>query len=166
MLHLQQLVDAWEESHRELQIALEGLPNKDVWVRAAPSLLSVGELAGHIAFGEAALATKPWNAEARKGEIPIKSPLVDFRFHYYPSSVHDPVDLGLGAIQIAEELALVHAQAKEIVSGLNPQPSDLANGSDRATWENVLQYMGFHVAYHTGQVYTVRHLLGHETEDN
>jgi len=24
----------------------------------------------------------------------------------------------------------------------------------------------FHVAYHTGQAYSVRHLLGHETEDN
>ncbi len=34
------------------------------------------------------------------------------------------------------------------------------------TWGNLVQYQVFHVAYHTGQIYSVRHLLGHETEDN
>ena len=38
----------------ELKIAFEGLADENVWKRPTPGLLSVGELAGHIAFWEAA----------------------------------------------------------------------------------------------------------------
>lgn len=166
MLRLQHLFEAWTESHRELQIALHGLTDQHLWTRPHQNLLSIGELAGHIAFCEAALVTKRWDAQSRTEPIPISSPLVDHRFGYYTSILHEPVALVLSAADLATEISSVHDRASQIVFDLDPSGKDLANGSDRATWENVLQYMGFHVAYHTGQIYAVRHLLGHETEDN
>src|SRR5436309_3421107 len=42
-----------ELGHYELKIAFEGLADENVWKRPAEGLLSVGELAGHIAYWEA-----------------------------------------------------------------------------------------------------------------
>jgi uncharacterized damage-inducible protein DinB len=41
----------------------------------------------------------------------------------------------------------------------------LPNRDDWA-WGDTLQYMAFHIAYHTGQMYSARHLMGHETANN
>ncbi|MBV6459789.1 MAG: hypothetical protein HONBIEJF_02942 [Fimbriimonadaceae bacterium] len=166
MLHLEHLVRAWDEAHRELAIAMGGLSDSDLWLRAHPRLLSVGELAGHIAFGEAALATKPSSGDVGRENIPIQSPLVDRAFSYYTAIVNAPVRLELTTADVLRELTTVHGEAKSIVENLNPESHMLANGSDKATWGMVLQYMGFHVAYHTGQIYSVREVFGHETEDN
>ena len=43
----------WDEAHREFAIACEGLADEDLWTRPEPRLLSVGELAGHIAYWQA-----------------------------------------------------------------------------------------------------------------
>src|ERR1700756_5470009 len=42
-----------EQGYYEVKFAFEGLADENVWKRPAPGLLSVGELAGHIAFWEA-----------------------------------------------------------------------------------------------------------------
>ena len=42
-----------ELGYYEVKFAFEGLADGNVWKRPAPGLLSVGELAGHIAFWEA-----------------------------------------------------------------------------------------------------------------
>jgi uncharacterized damage-inducible protein DinB len=70
----------------------------------------------------------------------------------------------LGTEQVIKEVARVHAETKAALAEIDkdaPYP-----GWPSATWEAIIQYQIFHVAYHTGQVYSVRHLLGHETEDN
>src|SRR5437867_450947 len=63
-----------EQGYYEVKIAFEGLADENVWKRPAPGLLSVGELAGHLAF---------WDAVRLAGDGPdpaqcrVSSPLID-----------------------------------------------------------------------------------------
>jgi hypothetical protein len=163
MAKLDLLIKAWDEGHREFAIATEGLSDDDLWKRPHPKLLSVGELAGHLAY---------WQAQKATGHLPAGSPkkiegiLVDPVFSYYTTEVSHPVELKIGVAEMLKELMRVHDEAKNVVLELDPNASDPIPGESRATWGFYLEYMSFHVAYHTGQAYSVRHLLGHETTDN
>jgi uncharacterized damage-inducible protein DinB len=64
---------------------------------------------------------------------------------------------------VIAEVLRVHDLAKSFV--VDKKIADPYPGQWQ-TWGNLLQYQAFHVAYHTGQAYSARHLLGHETEDN
>lgn len=163
MSTLTPLVDAWDEGHREFAIALGGLSDEDLWKRAHPRLLSVGELAGHVAYWQAVWITGGGTHNPDLAQLPVKSPLLNQAFRYYTSSVEQPFEIQMGTAQILEEVMRVHEAAKAAVAdkdinGIYP--------GQWGTWGNVVQYQVFHVAYHTGQVYSVRHMLGHETEDN
>lgn len=163
MSTLAPLINAWDEAHREFDIALEGLPDEDLWKRAHPRLLSVGELAGHIAYWQAVWTQAGGDDRPDLAQLPIQSPLLDSRFRYYTTTVDGGVALELTTAQVLEEVRRIHEAAKAAVgdNGLDdPYPGQWG------TWGNLVQYQAFHVAYHTGQVYSVRHMLGHETEDN
>src|SRR5262249_48731193 len=73
-----------EQGYYEVKFAFEGLADENVWKRPAEGLLSVGELAGHIAYWEAVRL-------AGEGEdlanCKVSSPLVDNRFRYYPNTI-------------------------------------------------------------------------------
>lgn len=160
---LEALIGAWDEGHREFKIALEGLPNEDLWKRPHPRLLSIGELAGHIAFWEAVWTMGGGNDRPDLEQIPIKTPLLDHSFRYYTTNVDRPFEVLLGVTQVLDEVARVHEAAKKVVADLGVE--DLYPGQ-WGTWGSLVQYQVFHVAYHTGQVYSVRHLMGHTPEDN
>jgi hypothetical protein len=162
MSRLDTLIDAWDEAHRELAIGLGGVTDEDVWKRAHPRLLSVGELVGHVAHWQAVWIMGGGSDRPDIGELPVQSPLVGDGFRYYTSSVDRTVSLDLNAADLLAELARVHDAAKQYVLARRDEPYPGQWG----TWENLVQYQAFHVAYHTGQIYSVRHLLGHETEDN
>ena len=50
---------------------------------------------------------------------------------------------------------------------LSPDPATLIpNCQSGFTYGEALEYAVFHIAYHTGQMYSVRHLLGDEPPDN
>jgi uncharacterized damage-inducible protein DinB len=162
MSTLAPLIEAWDEAHREFAIAMGGITDDDLWKRAHPRLLSVGELAGHIAYWQAVWTLGGGNASPDLEQLPIKSPLLDNAFRYYTTNVEGAFAVQLGPSQVLEEVARVHDAAKAAVATLgkdDPHPQ-------WSTWGNLVQYQAFHVAYHTGQVYSVRHLLGHVTEDN
>jgi hypothetical protein len=151
----------------EVQFAFEGLADEHVWKRPAPGLVSVGELAGHHAYWEAIRL-------AGEGEdltkCRISSPLIDRRFRYYPDTLAttpSPEHLAMTGKQVYEEMLRVHEAAVAYLKELSPDsdtpiPGD-ANGF---TYGQFLEYAVFHIAYHTGQMYSVRHLLGEETPDN
>ena len=150
-----------ELAYFELGVAFEGLADENVWKRPAEGILSIGELAGHIAYAE---------ANRFAGEGTLSSPLIDPRFWYYPVTVATPPSeeqLAMTAGQVGAELARVHQEA---VAKLKARNLDLASaapdGSPGNTYGEVLQYVVFHVGYHIGQMYTVRHLLGEVTPDN
>src|SRR5207249_2669445 len=150
-----------------VKCAVEGLADENVWKRPAPGLLSVGELAGHIAFWEAVrlAGDGPDPAQCR-----VSSPLIDRRFRYYPATLATPPSeqhLAMTAEQVGRELQRVHEEAVAHFRALNPDPESHPPGWEPYwTYGEFLKYLVFHVSYHTGQIYSVRHLLGEETPDN
>lgn len=149
------LVEVWDTGHWELGEAFKGLDDASAWVRAHPNLLSIGEIAAHIAY---------WEAVKFVGKN-VDSPLVNEAARYYTSNLQTPMVLDLGADAIYREVQRVHALAREKVLACEDVATPHPYHAE-ATWANMLQYAIFHVAYHCGQIYSVRHLLGHQTEDN
>lgn len=139
----------------ELGEALQGMRDEELWVRPHPRLLSVGELVTHIAMGE------------MRWLVPdLESPLRIDTLNYYPVAVGQPLVLPLGVEALQTELRRIHEATK---ARLFKSPPDLATTLPERndwTWGYALEYLAFHVAYHTGQIYSARHLMGHDTPDN
>jgi uncharacterized damage-inducible protein DinB len=157
----------------EVTEAFRGLADEHVWKRPAERLLSVGELAGHIALSVAArLAGEKmdatWPPDLTK--CPLISPLIDARFAYYPATIANPPSeehLAMTAEQVCRELLRVHEEAVSHFRALSPDlDSPAPSWPPNCTYGESLKYLLFHVAYHTGQIYSARHLLGEETPDN
>lgn len=155
MEELKLLLKAWESAHWELGEAFKGLEDKDVWRRADPKLLSIGELAAHMAYGE-----------SKNFGIAVDSPLIDDVNRYYPYAVAGSFHAELGAKAVYDETQRVHSIVRDSFLSCGQDPYATNPSRPGWTWANTLEYMVFHVAYHTGQIYSVRHLMGHETEDN
>lgn len=156
MENLELLVKAWDMAHWELGEAFKGLPDDAVWVRPHPNLLSIGEIAAHLAYWEGTSVAGPG----------CTSPLMDAGARYYTSNVAAPVSLGIRASEVYDELERIHAAAKETMLAMPHESEDSNPNRDGWTWGQTVEYMVFHVGYHTGQIYSIRHLMGHETIDN
>jgi uncharacterized damage-inducible protein DinB len=165
---LNQLIKTWDEAFWELSEAFRGLPDEDVWRRPHDRLLSIGEVAGHIVYSEAVRLTGPGaDLHPDLAAVPVKSPLIIAAFSYYPRSVESPIQLNLTALEVAAEVQRVHQEVKAHVLEIERDSEDpLPRYGGMSTWGANLRYMVFHVAYHTGQIYSARHFLGHETPDN
>jgi hypothetical protein len=166
-----------ELDYYELPFAFEGLADENVWKRPAPGLLSIGELAGHIAYWEAVrLASEGRAGMFEEGErldlskCRVKSLLIDHRFAYLPGNLTTPPSnehLAMTAAQVCQEVLRVHQEIVAHLKALNPDLQSAPPGyPENQTYGEFLKYQVFHVAYHTGQMYTVRHLLGDTTPDN
>lgn len=149
------LIDAWDEAHWEFTLAFEGLSDDDLWKRPHPRLLSIGELAGHVAYHEASMA---------EGGT-VQSPLVDKAFNYYTDHVDQPVHFRLKVSEVLAEVKKVHEAAKAGLARVKNIDETVPWRPDW-TWYQCLKYRVFHLAYHCGQAYSVRHLMGHSTTDN
>lgn len=139
----------------EMGEAFGELADADLWVRPHPRHLSIGELAAHVAYGE-----------IRWLHPTLASPLSREDVGYYPHSVEHPLALELGAVALYDEVRRVHEACKAHVLRLRPELGQQLPTRSDWTWADALEYMAFHIAYHTGQIYSVRHLLGHDTPDN
>ena len=147
--------------------SFEGLADENVWKRPAEGLLSVGEIAGHMAY---------WQTVRLAGEgedmdkCKVKSLLIDKRFRYYTSTVDtqpNEQQLAMTASQVCSELIRVHEETKAQFKALNPDLDSSIPGLDAwQTYGFSLKYMIFHASYHVGQIYSARHLLGETTPDN
>jgi len=155
MANMELLVKAWDVAHWELGEAFKGLPDADVWTRPHRKL-SVGELAAHIAYGESAYMTG--------GKI--ASPLNNALANYYTDNLETPFQADLGAEELYKEVERVHEAAKTALLAETRDSADPNPLRGEWTWGQTLEYAVFHVSYHAGQIYSVRHLLGHQTEDN
>lgn len=149
------LLDCLDAAIWELGEAFKDLPDGDAWKRAHPNLLSVGENAAHIAY---------WEATTFLGEG-VQSPLVTKAASYYTTNVGNGYSLPLTSQEIYDEVVRIHGLCKDSFLAADPE-LDVENENRGWTWRQALQYQGFHIAYHTGQIYSVRHLLGHQTVDN
>lgn len=138
----------------EMGEAFSGLGDGDVWRRADGRLLSVGELAAHVAY---------WEAES--AGVMAGSALVDSVARYYSVTLGSPLVLEMGAEAVYGEVKRVHESAREVFLAVEDlgEAHPSREGWD---WRGILEYQAFHFGYHTGQIYSVRHLLGHQTVDN
>lgn len=150
------LLTALDTAIWELGEAFTDMPDADLWTRPHPKLLSVGELGGHIGYG-----LNKWMA---LGEI--ESPLNEDELRYYPYTLEQPTQVALTSDEMYAEIKRVHELCKAAFAERNPSADDKHPVREEFTWGAALEYQVFHVAYHTGQIYSVRHLLGHETVDN
>lgn len=157
MASMDLLVKALDTAIWEMGEAFKGLSDDDVWRRPHPRLLSVGELAAHVAYGEAR-----WIL----GEGVVESPLAVPAASYYTSHADAPFALPMGAGAVYQEVKRIHALCKAAFEADPHDSEEPTPHREGATWGWTLEYQGFHVAYHTGQMYSVRHLMGHHTEDN
>jgi hypothetical protein len=156
----------------EVTFAFEGLADENVWKRPADGLLSVGELAGHIAYWLAARFASDGGDPERPdmATCRVSSPLIDHRFAYYPTTITNPPSdqhRAMRAEQVCRELLRVQEEAMAHFKAQNPALDSAPPGyPPHYTYGELLKYAAFHVSYHTGQMYSVRHLLGEQTPDN
>lgn len=153
-------VEAWDAANWELSLVFEGLSDEDLWRRPHPRLLSVGELAVHVAD---AMVER---ANALDPSANIESPLCTGQSEYYPSTMESPFSLNLTVAQTASELARLAQEVKAAFLNVSDTRDDPAKVGPGRTMGQFADYMVFHVAYHTGQAFSVRHSMGHTTTDN
>ena len=157
----------FEQAYFELGEAFSGLAEANVWKRPASGLLSVGELAGHMAVGGVV-----WLAGGDGKTVPegFDSPLLDPRFRYYPytlASSPSEAQRALNAERVLSETLRLFRGAWAALRERNPALGDRPEGQEMMpTWDDLIRYQTFHLPYHTGQIYTVRHLLGETPPDN
>lgn len=164
-------LDLLDFCYFEVTEAFGGLSDENVWVRPTPSLLSVGELAAHVAYWEAVrFAGEGEDGSALRdlSNCKIKSPLLDPRSGYYTSTLEtrpSEAQQALSASQVLAELERIHHEAMGCLRERNPDLDDKAPHW-HSSYRELIKYVIFHVSYHTGQMYSVRHLLGDNTPDN
>jgi uncharacterized damage-inducible protein DinB len=172
---LETYLDLLEMDYFELGEAFKGLTDENVWKRPGNGLLSVGEIAGHICYGEALrLGISSGNLDERAATETdawrVSSPLIDSRFAYYPKTLatsSSEEQLAMTGSDVFHELTRVHTESVAAVRESNPDlDSRVIIWSEPITHKDNLKYLVFHVAYHAGQIYSVRHLLGEKTVDN
>ncbi len=174
------LLKVLDQGYYEVKEAFDGLADENVWKRPANGLLSVGELAGHVAYWEAVrLSGEGGEPETDANGISllpdlakcrVSSVLIDPRFGYYTTTIAtSPSDehLAMTAQQVCTELLWVHQESVAHFKARNPDlESPVPGWPPNWTYGAFLEYLMFHIGYHTGQMYSVRHLLGEETPDN
>lgn len=157
MSPIEVLNKALDSAFWELGEGFKGLPDEDVWRRPHPNLLSIGEIATHLAY---------WHVQSLAADVPHENPLVHAGGKYYTLNVGEPFSLPLGAEEVDHYLKEARRLTKAKVAELEVEMGSPSPYREGWTWGQVLEYQAFHVAYHAGQIYSVRHLFGHVTVDN
>lgn len=169
---LEAYLSVLELGYFEVKEAFGGLADENVWKRPAEGLLSVGELAAHVAYWEAVRFAGEGGEQPQPdlAKCKVSSLFVDHRFGYYPMTVATPPSeqhLAMTAEQVYNELVRVHEESLARLKALNPDLDSTPPGwPPSMTYSQFLKYATFHVSYHTGQMYSARHLLGEQTPNN
>lgn len=153
---------AFDTACWEFSLVFEDLSDDDLWRRAAPSLLSVGELTCHMTYALVRFASKI-DPECGLDSVMAREESVG----YYLYSVDRPLALDLSVAEVAAEFDRVQKAAKAVFLACPAHREDaLSFEGPGRTFGDFADYMVFHIAYHTGQAFSVRHLMGHRTNDN
>jgi uncharacterized damage-inducible protein DinB len=152
---------AWDSAFWEFSLAFENLNDTDLWVRPHENLLSIGEITCHVVYCLTMYANKfapdPF----------LVSPLAIKQASYYLHNVGSPIQLEMSVSAVLLEVERVQVATKAIfLASTATRDEPLAFDGPGETFGAFADYMIFHVAYHTGQAFSVRHLMGHETNDN
>lgn len=164
---MEQLLKQMDGCFFELGEALKGLQDDNVWLRPSHTLLSVGELLGHIVYW---LSIRLAGEGEDLSKCKVQSAMIDPRFRYYDTSLATPPSpehMSMCSQDVSEEVARIYSEAVSHFRTLSPDLSEPTQGyPGNFTYGTMLEYTVFHIAYHTGQIYSARHLLGETTVDN
>ncbi|HRJ27857.1 MAG TPA: DinB family protein [Fimbriimonadaceae bacterium] len=161
-MHFLALQDsAWDSAFWEFSLVFEDLANEDLWTRPHPRLLSVGEITALVIHALVRYV------QMYRPETEFDSPLALHEARYYLHTVEsDPLHPPLGVTEVAAELDRVQREAKLALRQVSAELDTPLSEGPGETFGQFADYMVFHAAYHTGQAFSVRHLMGHVTNDN
>ena len=185
---VEHLIEAWHWMYFEADLVFGGLQEDNLHRRPAPGLLAVSEHAAHLARSEASIVNRylfgqlpelplaPMNGGERGLGGEGSSGWADclFRraeFGWPPTMLEGPVNPDLAKLSVAEvfeQLTVQHLRCYELARTLALSPDhEFDDDWPRIrTVRDRLRIAAYHVAYHMGQIYSVRHLLGEETPEN
>ena len=163
------LIEAWHWMYFETDLVLGGIQSEHLHRRPALNLLSISEHLAHVARSEASIIFR-YLAGVEPHEWPA-SPLTSERYGWPPTMLEEPLHSELSAMslgEITDEYLRCHDQCYQLAKGLDlSADTSFSDSWDRVTTvRDRLRIAAYHVAYHHGQIYTVRHLLGEETPEN
>lgn len=153
----------------ETDLMFEGLRPENLHRRPASNLLSISEHCAHLVRSEASIVNRYLfgQLEAEWADTPMRKRL----FGWPPTMLESPVDSELLRMSIHEVRAALlaeHDRCYDLAQKLE-LPAEHVFDDDWARCPTVgdrLKIAAYHVGYHMGQIYTVRHLLGEETPEN
>jgi len=152
---------AWDSAFWEYSLVFEDLNDTDLWVRPHQNLLSIGEITCHIVYYLTMYANK------LAADPVLASPLAIKEASYYLHNVGSPIQLKMSVSAVLQEVDRVQMAAKAVfLASTATRDEPLAFDGPGETFGAFADYMVFHIAYHTGQAFSVRHLMGHKTNDN
>ena len=163
----QTLIEAWDNSYRDVEEALGGIDPDHLHIRPAPGTIAISELIAHIASTEAQIVVQYIVGHRMDS---CNSPIVQEDLVYPPRFSGEPIRASLSSLSLSElksELEQVHHLCYEAIKDLE-LPTEHVFDDD---WADTplgerLEYAAYHVAYHIGQIFLTRHMLGEETPDN
>ena len=153
----------------ETDLLFEGLSESNLHRRPAPNLLAISEHVAHVARSEASIFDRYLFGRSRES-------LDDclFRrgeFGWPPTMLEGSVNPELASMTVhgvMDEYLKQHARCYALAKTL-ALPADHVFDDDWIRVPSVrerLRIAAYHVAYHAGQIYSVRHLLGEVTPEN
>ncbi len=163
------LIDAWHWMYFETDLAFRGLSEENLHRRPSPCLLSVSENVAHVARSEASIVYR-----YLLGQQPDAWADCLFReaqFGWPPTMLEGPVSpelVRMSSPDVMAEYLRQHERCYAMARDLKlPADHLFTDGWDRiCTVRDRLRIAAYHVAYHTGQIYSARHALGETTPDN
>lgn len=153
----------------ETDLVLGGIKEENLHRRPAQNLLAISEHLAHVARSEASIICRylAGQEDSEWQNSVLTKPL----FGWPPTMIEAAVDSELakmGLKEITDEYLNHHDKCYRLALTLNLSPDhQFQDGWNRVTTaRDRLRIAAYHVAYHAGQIYSVRHLLGEETPEN
>jgi hypothetical protein len=164
------LVNAWDWSYVDFDMAFEGMSHETLHRRASESQISIAEVAAHTIYSEASIILRYLLDVPKEGwgdHFMLRDP-----YGWPPRILEVPSDPALLAMSVAEVKGAWRDHHQSFHRQLEPFQLS-ANHRFVDEWseaapdvETRLRFAAYHVAYHIGQIYTLRQVLGENTPDN
>ncbi len=164
------LIRAWDWSFVDLDMAFEGLSLDTLHHRPNQNTISIAEIAAHTVYSEASIILRYLLGVPKEDwgdHLMLRDP-----YGWPPTILEHPPKPELLAMNPQEVKQSWRDQHQRILTALDgydkgPDHRFQDEWSEAAPdVETRLRFAAYHVAYHIGQIYTIRHILGEDTPDN
>lgn len=163
------LIEAWHWMYFETDLLFEGLSEENLHRRPGPNLIAISEHCAHVARSEASIVER--GLFGRPAEDWADCLFREAPFGWPPTLLEGPVHPGLQEMSVADvrnKYLGQHERCYQAARHLTlPPEHEFVDAWDRVTSvRDRLRIAAYHVGYHAGQIYSVRHMLGEETPEN